>query len=145
MAAVQVVGLRELRQAMGKLSGEVNSTIARKAVGAGARVVKTAVRNLALIQPTLADAPYVHGDFVYQPGHVGRNVIAKGLSDVEFIVAVRSNKQNGYAGRIASFNEFGTVKMAPQPFMRPGFELSKNAAVDAIAEALENGIAKAAR
>lgn len=119
--------------------------VARRAVSAGAKVVKEAVADAAGRQPTLADKPYVHGGVTYQPGHIARNVISKTLQEEtgglrEAIVAVRSNRANGYAGKIASLNEFGTVNMAAQPFMRPGFESSKGAAVTAITERLKREI-----
>jgi len=148
-SAVQVTGLRELGRSLERLSAEVRTKIARRATGAGAAVVKAAVKDHALRQPTLADEAFTHEGVTYEPGHIARNVISKhlgsGAIDSEHIVAVRSNKGNGYAGRIASLNEFGTVKMAAQPFMRRGFEESKVAAVNAIAAALGNGIAAAAR
>jgi HK97 gp10 family phage protein len=43
-------------------------------------------------------------------------------------------------GWYAHFVEFGTVKMAKQPFMRPAFEELKLAAKDKIIELIENGL-----
>ena len=40
----------------------------------------------------------------------------------------------------ARFVEFGTVKMAARPFMRPAFEAKKGEAVDAIKAYLERRI-----
>lgn len=146
-----VQGLRELGRALQQLKTETQARLVRRATGAGAKVVKEAVIAKAEQQPTLADKPYTHDGVTYQPGHVARNVIAKHISGdqsnstSEHLVAVRSNKANGYAGRIAALNEFGTVKMAAQPFMRPGFEGSKEQALQAIVHTLADGIAAAAR
>lgn len=46
---------------------------------------------------------------------------------------------------IGVYNEFGTVKMAAQPFMRPAFENGKNAALDAMLSRLRARIEKANR
>ena len=146
-----VQGLRELGRALEQMKTEVQSRLVRRATGAGAKVVKEAVIAKAEKQPTLADKPYTHDGVTYQPGHVARNVITKRVSDdkaestSEYIVTVRSNKSNGYAGRIASLNEFGTVEMAAQPFMRPGFEGSKDQALQSIVQTLASGIAAAAK
>lgn len=145
--AETIRGLRELQRALHAKALDMQRRVARRAVAAGAQVVKEAVAEAAGRQPTLADKPYTHGGVTYQPGHVARNVIAKNLPEEvgglqEAIVAVRSNKANGYAGKIASLNEFGTVNMGPQPFMRPGFESSKTAAVAAIVDRLKVEIEK---
>lgn len=145
--AETIQGLRELQRALHAKALDMQRRVARRAVSAGAKVVKEAVAEAAGRQPTLADKPYTHNGVTYQPGHVARNVISKNLQeDVgrlhEAIVAVRSNKANGYAGKIASLNEFGTVNMPAQPFMRPGFESSKTAAVAAIVDRLKTEIEK---
>lgn len=142
-----ILGLRELQRALHAKAMDMERRIARRAVAAGAKVVKEAVAEAAGRQPTLADKPFVHDGVTYQPGHIARNVISKNLQEEmgrlhEAIVAVRSNRANGYAGKIASLNEFGTINMAAQPFMRPGFESSKTAAVAAITDRLRAEIEK---
>lgn len=144
MAKVQVLGLRQLDEALRKLDREMQTRIARRATGAAARVVKTAVAAKAAQQPTLADRPYTEDGVTYQPGHIARNVISvrvkQPVATSEHVIAVRSNRRNGYAGRIASLNEFGTVKMAAQPFMGPGFESSKGEALDALVATLKRAL-----
>ena len=128
----EVTGLRQLSKQLGTLTVEMQGRLSKRATGAGARVVKAAVAAKASQQPTLADAPYVLGGVTYQPGHIARNVAAVRVKRPEMtsehVVAVLSNKRNGYVGRIASLNEFGTVKMAAQPFMGPGFAASQSEA-----------------
>lgn len=144
-----VAGLRELGAAFKELSAEVKQRAARRATNAGAQVVKGAVAQKALQQPTLADKPFKHDGVTYTPGHIARNVIVKRIPEPELtsehIVTVRSNKKNGYAGRIASLNEHGTVKMAPQPFMGPGFDASKGEALNATVGELSRAIKAAAK
>lgn len=144
-----VIGLRELGQAFEKLVGEMQTKIARRATNAGAQVIKRAVHDAAMQQPTLADKPFVHDGVTYMPGEIARNVIVKRIKDPdvtsEHLVAVRSNSKNGFIGRIGSLNEFGTVKMSKQPFMGPGFESSKQDANEAIVKTLDAGIQSAVR
>jgi HK97 gp10 family phage protein len=146
-----VTGFRELGETLRGLKSDVQERIARRTTNAGAQVVKEAVIQKAGKQPTLADKPFVHNGVTYQPGHIARNVIVKRLTPEEadatsaHIVAVRSNKGNGYAGRIASLNEFGTVKMAAQPFMRPGFDASKGDALTAMTKVLSTAIPAAVK
>lgn len=144
-----VAGLKEMQANFKRLAVDMQQKAARRAIAAAAVVVKDAVTHKAAQQPTLADAPFTHDGVTYQPGEVARNVIAKRLPDPEVtsehIVAVRSNKKNGYIGRIASFNEFGTVKMSPQPFMGPAFQQSKTQATDAMVKSLGRSIDRATR
>jgi len=139
-----VQGLRQLGAEMRELSADMQQRISRRATSAGARVVKAAVAAKAAQQPTLADAPYRQDGVTYQPGHIARNVAAVRVKQPELtsehVVAVLSNKRNGYAGRIAALNEFGTVKMPAQPFMGPGFEASRGEALQAMTAALRRGI-----
>jgi len=140
---ITITGLSQLRQSLAKLADDMQHRAGKRAVGAGARVVRDEVKAKAAQQPTLADRPFVHEGVTYQPGHIAQNVIAKGLREPEpgdtasALVAVRSK---GGAGKIGALNEFGTVNMAPQPFMRPGFEASKGAAVSAIVESLRRSV-----
>ena len=49
----------------------------------------------------------------------------------------------GFASRIGALQEYGTVKMPAQPFMRPAFAQEKGFAVQAIRETLKKRIDKA--
>lgn len=46
----------------------------------------------------------------------------------------------GKDGWYGKFVEFGTVKMKAKPFMEPGYENSKDAALDTIQEELKRGL-----
>lgn len=46
----------------------------------------------------------------------------------------------GKDGWYGKFIEFGTVKMKAKPFMEPGYENSKDAALDTIQEELKRGL-----
>ena len=144
---IKIEGLRELQRNLAKLSGPEHKRATKQALIAGARVIKGAVKAKAAQQPTLADAPYRIDDRIISPGEIARQVVVTKAWDANdgssgVAVGVKSTKANGYIGRIASFNEFGTTLMSPQPFMRPGFESSKEAALGAIVAALRDGLDK---
>lgn len=53
-------------------------------------------------------------------------------------------QSGGGVAAYSIFKEYGTSSMPAEPFMRPAFEMTKQAAVDAIAPALWDEIVKAA-
>lgn len=142
-------GLRELGTALQALKEDAQQKACRAATGAAAQVMKKAVAAKALQQPTLADAPFKFNGQIEQPGLIARNVIVKRVKNSEltseFLVAVRSNRKNGYVGRLASQNEFGTVKMAAQPFMRPAYEATAEESAKTMVKVLDARIKQAAR
>jgi len=143
---VKVTGLRELGEAMRGLSREMNLKIARSATGRAASVIRKRARELA---PVYKEDYVVKGVKVPR-GNVRDNIVAKRVSPSEtrftseHLVVVRGGRKNGYASLIAAFDEFGTVKMTPRPFMRPAFDQEKGFAVGRIKQAIAEGIAKAA-
>ena len=139
-----VKGLREMGEAMRRLTEAVNNKISGRATNAGAQVIKT----LAKQKAPVASEPYRSEKVTVPPGNIGRNVIVKkipkGQTNLtsEHIVTVRSKGAGviGHPYRTAIFNEFGTVKMDPKAFMRPAFDGGKSSAVDAITHELASGI-----
>lgn len=151
-STVQVKGLRELGMAMRGLSAEVNQKISRAAVQAGAKVIK----DLAIRKAPIAGAPYIvrknkqdKQGVLVQPGNIPKNIVTKRVKDsrmtAETVIAVRGKRKDGYASRIASLKEFGTVKMPAEPFMRPAFDEGKVPAVNAVKNRLRTRIAKAVK
>jgi HK97 gp10 family phage protein len=132
-------GFKEMHAAFLSLNNDVRRKIAKATTGAGAKVVKERIAELAPV----ADAPYVieEGDdrLLIQPKNIARNVIAKGRKDsetppgvAEHLVLVRGKRKYGYAGRLASMHEFGTEKMSPRPFFRPGAQQAMEPAFEAM-------------
>jgi HK97 gp10 family phage protein len=138
----QVKGLRELGLAMRALGADMAGKIARQATAAGAGVARKAIK---------ARAPRDSGNLA--AAIVMKRVRNTPLSE-EYVVVVRKGKTRdakaakrgqGKLGKdafYAGFNEFGTVKMPAQPFVRPGFEGSLQPATQAIANRLKQRIAK---
>lgn len=142
---VEIKGLRELGQALKELGNDIGSKVARQSVSAGATVIRNRARSLAPV----ADEPYVIEGLQVQPGNLPKNIVTKRVkpSDTdltaEYLVAVRGKRKHGYASRVGALQEFGTVKMEPQPFLRPAFEQEKGFAVQKIVSGLKARIDKA--
>ena len=145
---VQVLGLRELGEAMRELAEDINLKIARAATNAGAQVIKKrAVDNALKIQRGEADmdgeylAPNIIVRRQRRPTSGLTSQHAVTLRHKGKIVDPAKHNANPYA--VGIMNEFGTVKMSAQPFMRPAFDSGKAEALDAIVKRLKQRIDKA--
>jgi HK97 gp10 family phage protein len=144
-----IQGLSELSAALKELPQRIGKSVLRGAVSAGAAVVKSTAKNMAPV----ATGPLSEGHS--PPGTLKRAIYQKQISELSdinrqvFYVGVRLAKNGSIGsknvkayGRFDAYYwrwiEFGTSKMAAKPFLRPAFELSKYAAMDAI----ENELAK---
>lgn len=139
---VQIKGLRELGERMRSLSADMAGKVARQATAAGAGVTRKNIR---------ARAPKDTGNL--QAAIVMKRVRETNLTE-EYIVAPRKGKRRdvtaakkgeGKLGKDAYYAhmvEFGTVKMAAQPFIRPGFDESVQPATEAIAKRLKQRLDK---
>lgn len=142
---VKMTGLRELGERMKGLSEEMNLKIARSATGAAANVIK----KLAVAKAPIAAEDYVVEGLPVKKGNLPKNIVAKRIkpSDTpltsEHIVTVRGKRKYGYASLIGALQEYGTVKMQPQPFMRPAFDQGKEDAVEAMRKRIDLRLTKA--
>lgn len=147
---IKVDGLQELAQAMKKLDDLTQKKVVRSMGNAGAQLVK---------RDAVARAPE-------DTGLLKANIVVVRLRRtnlaVEYAVMIRrvqhtyaNTKANIRAGKAKKiylaegpayygrFIEFGTVKMAPRPFLRPALEGNIGAATRAMVEAGRKAIAKA--
>lgn len=127
---------------MKALSADMADKVARQATAAGASVTRKNVK---------ARVPVDTGNL--REAIVMKRVKGSKLN-AEYIVAVRKGKRadvkaaksgEGRLGKDAYYAhmvEFGTVKMPAQPYIRPGFEESTQAATDAIAKRLKQRLEK---
>ena len=151
---VHIQGLDQLARAMKELPKRVARNSLRAAVYAGAKVI----RDQAKLKAPVAVAPL--GPNQPPPGTLKRSVIMKQIPELSsaerqtFFVTVRHGKKyrkQGKKGQLSQdawywrFVEFGTVKMAARPFLRPAFESKKRAAVQAIQDRLAQRIEQAAQ
>ena len=171
--STQVLGLKEIGEALQELPKRVERNVLRGTVAAGAALVRDAAREIA---------PTFHGsvaDGHPPPGTLKRSIIIKqipeksGPTQQMFYVAVRHGKKyqkQGKKGNLSqdayywSWVEFGhwvntTGKalggrgkdaqrakavaaghktfVRAEPFMRPAFEITKNASIEAMKAYLE--------
>lgn len=144
---VEVKGLRELGALLKELDADIQKKVARAATNAGAQVIKKrAVQKAPVSDPALT--PNI------PPGYMRDSIIVrrqrrpdKGLTSQHAVTVrhkgakVLADAPNPY--QVGIFNEFGTVKMSAQPFMRPAFDSGKSEALDAIVKRLQQRIEKA--
>ncbi len=151
---VTIAGLDQLAQALRELPRRVARNGLRAAVYAGAKVIRDEAR---LKAPVATSLP---GPNQPPPGTLKRSIIMKQVPELSgeqkqtFFVTVRHGKKyrkQGKNGNLSQdawywrFVEFGTVKMAAKPFLRPAFEGRKRDAVDAIKNRLAERIEQAAQ
>jgi len=155
--SVQIEGLDALRRALQSLPEQLQRKALANAVAKGARVVgRDAQRRVPILKEF---------DPRRTPGLLRRLIrVTRGVrrtTEAAAFVSVRrmSNKQisrfkakTGHKGANNPFDpfywrfvEFGTSKMAAQPFLRPAFETQKELAARTIASALDEAIQKEAR
>jgi HK97 gp10 family phage protein len=138
-----VEGLRQLGERMRKLSKDVAIKDARASTAAGAQVVKKAVQGKVRSNPSI------------DTGSLLASVIVKRLPKrdttltSEHIVTFRGrgkvSKKTGVKQAEAPHArhiEFGTVNMAAEPVLRPGFDQSKQQALDAMVKKLDERLKK---
>lgn len=146
-----VEGLREIMEAMQALGPRVSRKHLRRSVMAGGRIVRDEAKGRA---------PMYHGKVAKghpPPGTLKRAIAAarsnrsSGPGKEVVNIYVRQAK-NGSVGdaKIKAYSkldayywrmvEFGTSKMAAQPFLRPAFEANKERCVDIIKDTLIQGI-----
>lgn len=141
---VQVKGLQDLGRRLTALQSTVANKIGQKATGAGARVI----RDKAKAKAPIAPQDYTVEGVLVKRGNLPKKIAIKAVPkskrsmEAETLVYVRGKRKDGYANRIGQLQEFGTVKMEANPFMRPAFVEGKEDAVQAIKETLEKELTK---
>ena len=145
---VQVLGLRDLGEAMRELAEDINLKIARAATNAGAQVIKKrAIANALRINRGEADtdgeylAPNIIVRRQRRPDQGLTSQHAVTVRHKGKIVDPANHTENPYA--VGVMNEFGTVKMSKEAWMRPAFDSGKSEALDAIVKRLKQRIDKA--
>lgn len=142
-----VDGLRELERKLLALPDKVNRQVLRKAVSDGAAVVRDEMR----LRAPIYTGPVSQGH--PPPGTLKKAIYmaharTSHLGYEAFVVGVRHGKSQQKFNRDAfyfRFVEFGTKFMAAKPFMRPAFDVKKEAALEAIKTSLADGISTASR
>lgn len=141
-----LTGFKELADALRSLGPKVARNGLRRAVSAGAAVIRDDARQRAPVAT----------------GEMRRDIMIKRERDArggdtfgaKYSVFVRSGKKSRLAGKGRNvqkdsyywkFVEFGTSKMAARPFLRPAFASKRDAAVDAMGQKLGEAIESAVK
>ena|ERR1035437_1025047 len=136
---VQVLGLKGVEDALAQAGPKLAKRALRKALRAGGEVMVDAAKGRA---PVLKQ-----GTPQRKPGELRDSIgMVVKLSPTEESGTVRIGplrdkaKGKNSPGIWGSFVEFGSVHGAAQPFMRPGFDSSKEAALDKFTEVIRAGV-----
>lgn len=137
-ASFKLNGGPELAFALSQLGDNVRKKITRRAVTAGAQVVKKRAKEIAKSKG------------IQDTGALIRNIAGKVEKQtspdyVQINIGVRHGKPKKNAKRQDDpfywfFHEFGTSKMAARPFIRPAFEESKERVIEVMTEKIREGL-----
>lgn len=143
----EIKGLRQLGENLKALGDEVGSKIARQATGRAARIVKDEEVLLAPVAPE----DYVIEGTKVSKGNVKKQIVVKRVKSgdtrltSEHIVTVRGKKRYGYASRVMSIYEFGSLKQPARPTIRRAWDGKKKDAETEMVETLRKGIDRAVK
>ena len=137
-ASFKLSGGPQLAEALSKLGEKVRKKITRRAVVAGAQVVKKRAKEIAKTKG------------IEDTGALIRNIAGKVEKQrspdyVQINIGVRHGKPKKNAKRQDDpfywfFHEFGTSKMAARPFIRPAFEESKERVIEVMTDKIREGL-----
>jgi HK97 gp10 family phage protein len=144
--SMRVDGLRELGERMRKLSADVATKAAVRATGKAARLIKkqavlNVIRSPSVVTGSLRDAIIVKKIPKSQAQYTSEHIVTvRGKSR-----RGRKSKRKQAIAPHARFVELGTIKMRPEPFLRPALEMRKHEAIKVMVETLRQQIDKAGR
>lgn len=130
---MKVEGLDALRNALLRLPGELQKGPLRRAVAATAKVVQ---------QQAIDNAPEDTGVLKKSVYRAHDKANSSGVQEA-YIVGVRYGKRFRKRGQDAWYwwhVEFGTSRAAAHPFMRPAFDNTHEAQIEAMRKTLAKGI-----
>lgn len=144
---MEVKGLSEVLRKLRTMPEAFQARVIRGAVAAGAQVIR---------DEATARAPYYSGAVGKNhppPGTLQAAIYQVRLTSEctptheKWMVSVRHGKKavGGADAYYATWVEYGTVKMAAHPYMRPAFEARKLAAVDAMRDFVARKLPEAVR
>lgn len=131
-------GFRELERALAEdlPRATARNVLRRTAVNAMARIEAAAKRNAPVADGTLRDS--IKTRSVKAKRQAGSAKFARS-SGVEIATGPTGRQEGGNA----AFQEFGTVKMRPHPFMRPAVDSEGQNVIDEVRDELAAQIEKA--
>lgn len=143
MALVKLTGLDDLKRKLCELPKRVETKVVRVALKKGGEIIRDAAISRAPDDTGLLKKNIVYRALGSKKGQVGiRKQAQKHVDNPQNRRLRRVGKRfyvdgPAFYGR---FLEFGTRNMPAHPFMRPAFDATAPAAIDAIGKALLAGI-----
>ena len=156
----ELSGLREVMKRLDSVNTALRRTILRKAVTAGGRIIRSAVRGRAptraKVGGNIVDLKLLKKSIalrvrVYRNGGAVVAVIGPqtGMKEVIGIVTRGSNKGQwiyedpAHVAHLVEFGHGGPHAAGANPFVRPGFQDSKATAAELVRQLIEAGISQA--
>jgi HK97 gp10 family phage protein len=148
MATVQLTGFKELERELDNLSKAAGKAVLRRAMKKSAQPLADLAQSLSPRDTgTLAESITVGVKLNNRQARMHKRMFKDDRSAIEMFVGPSYLRGDG--GRHGHLLEFGTIKMRPQPFMRPAWDQDQRAMLDRLKEELwrelEKTIARAER
>src|SRR5882724_9751186 len=133
---VKIHGLDELQRNLERIPREVSKKILRRALRKAAKVVREAIVNFA---PKASGflAEHFNIKFKSRKADIAGSAFIGPDGKIKY-----PNKQAMRVQDVARYHEFGTSKMAADPFMTRGFEQTKDQALEIIVEEIKKALAE---
>jgi HK97 gp10 family phage protein len=134
-----VIGFTDVRRQLEGLPKSIVNKVVRRAVYAGATVVRNAAREKVPVDTGALKASIVARANKNKKGEISASV------GIVRRVYKRGNKKGQQSRRYAHLVEFGTAHSAAQPFMRPAMDTRIDEILDTTAAKMREGIGEEAR
>lgn len=129
-----VLNFRDVRRALEDLPKRVTNNVVRRAIYAGAVLVRDDARRRVPVDTGALRNAIVAQANAKKPGEVTASI---GVARKQFTRGKRAGKQ---PRRYAHLVEFGTPKKGARPFLRPAVDTNVDAILDAVAEKMRQGV-----
>jgi len=129
-----VLNFRDVRKRLEDLPKKVVSKVVRRAVYAGATVIRDTAREKVPVDTGALKKSIVAKANTKKGGEISASV---GVARKNFVKGKRAGKS---PRRYAHLVEFGTPHSAPQPFLRPAMDTRIDAVIEATRKKMVEGI-----
>ena len=129
-----LVGLRDAKSRLDALGSRVANNVVRRAVYAGAVVIRDAARSKVPV-----DTGALKASIVAKAGAKKKGEISAGVG-VQRRVFSKGKREGKTPRRYAHLVEFGTVTIAARPFMRPAIDAKTDETIEVTVGKIREGI-----
>jgi HK97 gp10 family phage protein len=143
---IRVDGLQELSARLRTLAADVENKFAGRATGKAAQIVKKAAKAQLRASPSIESGLLEKNVIVKKLGKTqSQGLTSQHIVTVKKVIYPRRGKESHLRNtkQIASYKEFGTVHVPPEPFIRPALERNIQPGIDAMADSLKSDLFKA--